>query len=80
MFSWEWNGGGGHAMVVKGYSTIGANKWVIVANPWGPQGRCGPGGDASGPFGGHIDIDTYAAFVSGTTYTHGADVYNVAHK
>jgi hypothetical protein len=84
MFSWAWNGGGAHAMVAKGYSaaTIGALRWVLVANPWPPQGRCGPGGDASGPFGGDLEIDSYAEFVGGPGYdhTHGADIYNIAHK
>ncbi len=87
MFSWAWNGGGAHAMVAKGYKSgfllpPFSQQWVIVANPWGPQGRCGPGGNASGPFGGDLEIDTYAEFVGGPGYdhTHGADIYNVVHK
>ena len=86
MFSWAWNGGGGHAMVAKGYLNINfigiSTNWVYVDNPWPPVGRCGPGGNASGQFGGDIEIDTYAEFVGGPGYnhTHGADIYNISYK
>ena len=72
-------------MVAKGYkivfSTPVPKRWVIVSNPWGPQGRCGPG-NASGPFGGDLEIDSYAEFVGGPgfNHTHGGDIYNVVHK
>jgi len=89
MFSWEWNGGGGHAMVAKGFQEIKLKvgpvqldlQMVVVANPWPPQGRCGPGGNAAGPFGGDLEIITYSEFVGGAGYnhTHGADIYNIAH-
>lgn len=91
MFSWAWNGGGGHAMVAYGYFnfslppfpfvTFPPINWVFLANPWGPQGRCGPGGNASGPFGGDDEIVTYSEFVGGPGYdhTHGADIYNISH-
>lgn len=85
MFSWAWNGGGGHAMVAKGFFNfqfLGFNwNWVWVDNPWPPQGRC-DAGNASGPFGGDIEVDTYAEFVGGAGYdhTHGADIYNISYK
>jgi hypothetical protein len=57
-------------------------KWVMINNPWPPQGRCGTGENASGPFGGDFDVVTYAEFVGGTAFDHdhGADIYNVKHK
>lgn len=84
MFSWAWNGGGAHAMVANGYRDItflGINThWVVVNNPWPPEGRF-VAGNASGPFGGDLEIITYAEFVGGAGYnhTHGADVYDVTH-
>jgi Papain-like cysteine protease AvrRpt2 len=89
MFSWAWNGGGGHAMVAKGYFNfpgiapfLPASTLVYVANPWSWQGRCGPGGNASGPFGGDIEWITYSEFVGGPGYdhTHMADIYNIKHQ
>jgi hypothetical protein len=86
VFAWAWNGGGGHAMVAKGYfnfDLLGLSwNWIWVDNPWPPQGRCGPGGNVSGPFGGDIEVDTYAEFVGGPGYdhTHMADIYNVSYK
>jgi len=56
--------------------------WVLINNPWPPEGRCGPGGNASGPFGGDFEVITYAAFVGGAAYDHdhGADIYSISHK
>lgn len=80
-FSWDWDGGGAHAMVVKGYERLWFLRLVVVANPWPPQGRCNPGGNASGPFGGDIELISYAEFVGGPGFghTHKIDIYNVAH-
>jgi len=86
LFSWAWNGGGGHALAANGYLNIKflglSLNWIYVDNPWPPQGRCGPGGNASGPFGGDMEIDTYADFVGGPGFdhTHGADIYNISYK
>ncbi len=87
MFSWAWNGGGAHAMVGKGYLNIslgffGKLSFVYVDNPWPPQGRCGPNGNTSGPFGGNFEVVTYAAFVGGPGFdhTHGADIFDVAPR
>lgn len=85
-FEWDWNGGGAHLMVAKGYFNFDflGFTWnlIWVDNPLPPQGRCGPGGDVSGPFGGDVEIDTYAEFVGGPGYnhTHGWDIYNVSAK
>jgi Papain-like cysteine protease AvrRpt2 len=35
-FSWHWPGGGGHMMVVNGYSSSGGVNWVDVLDPWAP--------------------------------------------
>jgi hypothetical protein len=90
MFSWAWNGGGAHAMVAKGYVDITLPppfpipiyQAVVMANPWSWQGRCGPGGNAAGPFGGDIEIIPYSEFAGGPGYdhTHGADIYNIKHQ
>jgi len=80
-FAWGWNGGGGHMMVARGYSgnLLLRSNWVYVENPWPPQGRCGPGGDASGTFGGDFEHISYAEFIGGAGFDHtfwGAD-YNI---
>jgi len=97
MFSWAWNSGGAHAMVAYGYFNFNgslfnglsapfaithATYWVYIANPLPSQGRCGSGGDASGPFGGDDEVVTYSEFVGGSGYnhTHGADIYNISHQ
>jgi hypothetical protein len=85
MFQWDWNGGGSHVMVAKGYFNFDffgfAWNFIWVDNPLPPQGRCGPG-NASGPFGGDVELDSYAEFVGGPGYnhTHGSDVYNISLK
>ena len=82
-FAWGWNGGGGHMMVVRGYAVnLLLGDSVYVDNPWGPKGRCGPGGNASGPFGGDFEYISYADFLGGPGYDHvfwGAD-YDVTPK
>ena len=63
-FTWKWNGGGGHMMVAMGYKTAGGVNFVEVMDPWSP---C---------VGDHKFI-TYNAYVSGATYTHWDDYYDV---
>jgi Papain-like cysteine protease AvrRpt2 len=65
-FSWHWDGGGGHMMVVIGYTTIDGTTYVTVNDPWAPNV-----GDQS--------IKTYAAYVSGSGYTHWNDYYDVTY-
>jgi len=84
-FAWGWNGGGGHMMVAYGYASLIfwlGTQSVYVDNPWPPQGRCGPGGNASGVFGGDWEHISYAEFIGGPGYDHvfwGAD-YDVTPK
>jgi hypothetical protein len=85
-FAWGWNGGGGHALVARGYEEINIlffqEKLVFVDNPWPWQGRCGAG-NTSGPFGGDsLEIDSYGDFVGGPGYDHvtWSNIYQVAHK
>lgn len=63
-FSWHWSGGSGHMMVVHGYQTVEGTNYVEILDPWAP---CV--GDAR--------IITYDAYVSGNTYTHWDDFYQV---
>lgn len=35
-FSWHWPGGGGHMMVVKGYTTVAGTDYVNILDPWAP--------------------------------------------
>ena len=86
LFTWVWNGGGANALVAKGYLNLNffglSLNWVVIDNTMPTQGRCGPGGNASEPFGGDIEVVMYAQFAGGAGYdhTHGADVYNVSYK
>lgn len=66
-FSWHWTGDGGHMMVAIGYSTVGANQYVEVNNPWPPN------------VGDHY-THTYADYVSGLDHTHWDDYYNFTKK
>lgn len=63
-FTWHWNGNGGHMMVADGYETVDGINFVYMLDPLSP---CV--GDAR--------IITYAAYVSGPTYTHWDDYYDV---
>ncbi|MDH5835263.1 papain-like cysteine protease family protein [Luteimonas kalidii] len=63
-YSWHWNGGGGHMMVVIGYVTIDGVNYVTINDPWAP----GVGDQR---------VITYDAYVSGAGYTHWNDYYNV---
>jgi hypothetical protein len=66
-FSWHWNGGGGHMMVVIGYTTVDGVNMVEINDPWAPN------------VGDHRFI-TYDAYVSGAGYTHWDDFYQVRKK
>jgi papain like cysteine protease AvrRpt2 len=64
-FSWHWNGGGGHMMVLKSYlHTPGFAEQVIINDPWPPNV-------------GDVKVLTYQAYVSGPGYTHWNDYYDV---
>ena len=65
-FTWHWNGGGGHMMVAIGYTVIDTTRFVEINDPWPP---C---------VGDHKFI-TYSAYVSGSTYSHWDDYYNVTY-
>jgi hypothetical protein len=67
VYSWNWDGGGGHMMVVIGYKVINGQNWVSINDPWSPN------------TGDQRDI-LYSDYVDGTGYTHGGDVYNLAWK
>lgn len=67
-FSWHWNGGGGHMMVVIGYKTVTGVNWVEILDPWAP---C---------IGDHEWL-TYDQYVQKAgAYTHWDDFYNVTFK
>jgi hypothetical protein len=66
-FSWHWNSGGGHMMVVTGYKVVGGQNWVTINDPWAPND------------GDERDI-LYTDYVSGSTYTHWRDYYDVSKK
>ena len=66
-FSWKWDGGGGHMMVVTGYKVIGAQNYVSINDPWSPN------------VGDQRDI-LYADYVDGSGYTHWTDYYDVTKK
>ena len=63
-YSWHWNGGGGHMMVINGYAVIDGNQYVSVQDP-------GP------PNVGSARITSYNTYVSGSGYTHWNDYYNI---
>lgn len=63
-YSWHWAGGGGHMMVASGYQTVEGTNFVAIRDPWAP---CN----------GDVRIITYAAYVSGSNYTHWDDFYRI---
>ena len=63
-YSWHWNGGGGHMMVIHGYAVIDGNQFVSVQDPWAPNV-------------GSSRITSYNTYVSGSGYTHWNDYYNI---
>jgi len=66
-FSWHWNGGGGHMMVVRGYVTLEGTNYVYVNDPWAPNV-------------GTLRIQTYDSYVSGAGYTHWDDFYDITKQ
>jgi len=66
-FSWHWNSGGGHMMVITGYAVIDGQNWVFINDPWAPN------------VGGQYSI-TYDDYVSGSDHTHWNDYYNITKK
>jgi hypothetical protein len=67
-FSWGWTGGGGHMMVVRGYSVSrrGA-RYVYVNDPWEPNI-------------GNQRLISYDDYVSGTDHNHWDDFYDFAYQ
>lgn len=66
-YSWHWNGGGGHMMVLIGYVTVDGVDYVTINDPWAPNV-------------GDQRILTYDAYVSGAGYTHWNDYYDITRK
>ena len=66
-FSWHWNGGGGHMMVVTGYAVINNVNYVSINDPWAPNV-------------GNQRFITYDEYVSGSDHTHWNDYYNITKK
>ena len=76
VFSWNWTGGGGHAMVARGYHTLYLPvtdapdvriNYVHVNNPWLP---CF----------GDDQIITYDEYVARPgNHTHGSDIFDIRH-
>lgn len=64
MYAWAWDGGGGHMMVITGWSEILGVKYVHINDPWPPNI-------------GDTYILTYDAWVNGAGYSHWADYYNI---
>lgn len=64
-FSWHWDGGGGHMMVVTGYKVINGQNWVTINDPWAPNE-------------GDQRTILYSDYVDGSGYYHWTDYYNVA--
>ena len=66
-FSWAWNGGGGHMMVLIGYATVNGVNYVTINDPWAPNV-------------GDQRIITYDAYSTGSGYTHWDDYYDVVRQ
>ncbi len=72
-FSWGWQGGGGHMMVVRGYSSSiivfsgSGNQMVYINDPWAPNQ-------------GNTRWITYADFVAKAgDHVHWLDYYNIKY-
>ena len=65
--TWHWSGGGGHMMVISAYAVIDGANYVYLRDPL-------PVGVGSSRW------ITYAAYVSGSGYTHWDAYYNIAKK
>jgi hypothetical protein len=69
-FSWKWTGGGGHMMVIVGYSLVGDQKYLTVYDPLPPT--------EGGAAGGHlISAMTYEQYVQSDDHTHWDDFYDI---
>jgi hypothetical protein len=65
-FAWSWTGGGGHEMEVVGaWTTTAGQQWVEINDP------------EPGPLTGTQSDLLYTAWVSGSTYVHQRDTYNI---
>jgi hypothetical protein len=71
-FSWKWvPQGGGHMMVVRGYTTTAQGaKRLYVNNPWPPL----PDGA------GEEQIITYEEYIAGSDHLHWDDFYNIRNR
>ena len=70
-FSWRWIRGGGHMMVVRGYSTSpNGTKTLYINNPWPPL----PSGT------GEQKMISYQEYIAGSTHTHWDDFYNIRQR
>ena len=69
-FSWRWLIGGGHMMVVRGYTTSQGVKTLFINNPWPPL----PEGA------GEQQIISYDEYIAGTDHTHWDDFYNIKFR
>jgi len=68
MFAWAWDGGGGHMMVVTGFSDdISSQHYVHINNPWPPMV-------------GDTKVLTYDAWVNGDGYSFWAVYYDIQKK
>lgn len=63
-FTWHWNGGGGHMMVLIGYEVEDGERYVWVHDPWEP-------------FAGDTLRMRYDWYVSGDDHTHWDDYYEI---
>jgi hypothetical protein len=66
-FSWHWDGGGGHMMVVIGYVTVDGVQYVTINDPWSPNV-------------GDQRVITYEDYVDGSGYWHWNDYYDITYK
>ena len=65
-FAWSWTGGGGHEMVAIGsWTTTTGQEWVEMNDP------------EPGPVNGTQTDLLYTAWISGVTYRHQRDTYNI---
>jgi hypothetical protein len=66
-FSWAWNNGGGHMMVVVGYAAIGDQRFVSINDPL-PVDE------------GSQRVIPYDEYVSGSSYTHWDDFHHIRYE
>jgi Papain-like cysteine protease AvrRpt2 len=70
-FSWRWIRGGGHMMVVRGYTTSpNGAKTLYINNPWPPF----PNGT------GEQRMISYKEYIKGSDHEHWDDFYNIRHR